>query len=112
MIQKIPLSCTNQENVLIWKGTKNGVFLVKSAYHMQKELATNTMAECSSSGEISKVRKRLWALPIPNIEKNFLWQACNYILPTCENLCKKKIITDFLCPLCGLVIESVFHILW
>jgi hypothetical protein len=37
-IRKIPLSSTNQKDTLIWKGTKNGVFSVMSAYHMQMEL--------------------------------------------------------------------------
>jgi hypothetical protein len=38
--QTIPLSCTNQEDILIWGGTTNGVFSVKSAYQMQKEIDT------------------------------------------------------------------------
>jgi hypothetical protein len=37
-IRKIPLSSTDQKDTLIWRGTKNGVFSVRSAYHMQKEL--------------------------------------------------------------------------
>jgi ribosomal protein L37AE/L43A len=112
LIQKIPLSCTNQEDVLIWKGTKNGVFSVQSAYYMQKERATRHLADCSSSGVRRMVWKRFWSLSIPNYEKNFLWRACSDILPTRKNLCKKKIIMDPTCPLCGREVESRFHILW
>jgi ribonuclease HI len=42
----------------------------------------------------------------------FLWRACNDILPTKENLWKKKIIKDPTCLICGREVESVFHILW
>lgn len=71
LIQTIPLSCTNQEDILIWKGTANGVFYVRSAYHMQKETETLAIAESSSKRGFSEVWKKLWALPIPNVEKNF-----------------------------------------
>lgn len=36
-INSIPISQTNQEDKLIWRGTTNGVFSVRSAYHMPKE---------------------------------------------------------------------------
>lgn len=36
-IQSVPISMTGQEDALIWRGTANGVFSVKSAYHMLKE---------------------------------------------------------------------------
>jgi hypothetical protein len=35
MIKNIPLSCMNKEDIQIWRGTKNGVFIVRSAYHVQ-----------------------------------------------------------------------------
>jgi hypothetical protein len=44
--------------------------------------------------------------------KTFLWQACNNILPTKELLFKRHISDDPLCPICGLVTESIAHILW
>lgn len=47
-IQSIPISQTNQEDRLIWRGTAKGVFTVKSAYHMQKEREIANMAEGSS----------------------------------------------------------------
>jgi ribonuclease HI len=112
MIQAIPISCTNQEDILRWKGTKNGVFSVKSAYHLQKEIEFASMASSSSRGEVNSIWKRIWSLPIPSVEKKILWRASNDILPTRENLCRRRIITDPLCPLCGLEAESGFHVLW
>jgi hypothetical protein len=54
----------------------------------------------------------LWRLPFPNAEKNFLWRACQEILPTKVNLYKRKVVGDPLCPICCLEEETCFHILW
>jgi hypothetical protein len=37
-ILSIPLSCTNQSDVIIWRGTSKGLFTVKSAYHLMKAM--------------------------------------------------------------------------
>lgn len=36
-ITSISISFTTQSDTLVWRGTKNGVFSVRSAYHMLKE---------------------------------------------------------------------------
>jgi hypothetical protein len=46
------------------------------------------------------------------VVKLFMWQACNNILPIYENLFKRKVIADALCPICRGDIESVGHALW
>jgi ribonuclease HI len=112
MILAIPISCTNQEDILIWRGTKNGLFSVRSAYHLHKELENNALASTSTSQPRSDFWKGLWALRVLNVEKNFLWRACQNILPTRGNLHKRKVISDPLCPVCGLEEETALHILW
>jgi ribonuclease HI len=112
MIQKISISCTNQEDILIWRGTKNGIFSVRSAYYMQMEMVSRNEGACSENEKQNRIWKRIWSLSVPNSEKNFLWRACNDILPTKENLCKRKIIMDPLCMFCGMEVESGLHILW
>lgn len=54
----------------------------------------------------------MWNLKIPNVEKNFLWRACNEILPTRNNLFKRKIVEDPRCPICGHELETALRILW
>lgn len=49
---------------------------------------------------------------VPTVVKNFLWRVCNNSLPTRDNLYKKKITIDPLCPICGLVPETSVHALW
>jgi hypothetical protein len=111
-IQTVPLSRTNQPDMLIWRGTSTGEFTVKSAYHLQKNMTEVAGATCSNQGSKAHIWKFLWNLKVPNAEKNFLWRACHEILPTRDNLCRRKIITDSSCPLCGRESETAFHILW
>jgi hypothetical protein len=47
-----------------------------------------------------------------NASKNFMWRACHDLLPTRDNLVRKKIAIDPMCPICGLKAETTFHILW
>lgn len=112
IIFSIPLSRTSQEDVLILRGTTKGVFSVRSAYHMQKEVEEETQAECSSHGPTSEVWGRLWKLPVPNMENNFLWKACHDILSTRVNLHRRKVLDDPKCPIYGRDDETTAHILW
>lgn len=108
----IPLSCTSQNDRLIWRGTMKCIFSARSAYHLAKEGEAMLQAECSEKGELSDLWRSLWKLRVPNVEIFFLWRACNDILPTKANMCKRKVINDPLCPICGLAAETGLHILW
>jgi hypothetical protein len=111
-ISSIPPSCTNRKDTLIWRVSKNGRFTVRSAYFLQKDLMKRGMAESSRTGGHTTIWKKVWALPIPNTEKKNLWRALNDILPTKDNLRRKKILQDPSCPICGLEPETLLHILW
>lgn len=111
-ILTIPLSHNCHDHIQYWKGSKNELFTVRSAYHLHKEMVDRSRAGSSVEHLGGNTWKRLWALPIPNNEKNFLCRACNDILPTRENLWRKKILTDPSCPFCEAEVESCFHIMW
>ncbi|XP_059439185.1 uncharacterized protein LOC132171798 [Corylus avellana] len=110
-IQSIPLNSTPQADKLIWGETKNGLFSVKSAYHLAKELEDRSKAECSTGMYRSEVWKMIWKLKVPNVEKVFLWRACHDILPTKENLMRRKIVADSWCPVYGLEPETIEEVL-
>ena len=112
VILSIPISHTNQEDRLIWRGTEKGTFSVKIAYHILKDWELAQTAGGPSRQEKSPVWKELWKLKIPNVEKVFFWRACHNILPTRENLVKRKVITDSSCPVCENEMETTSHILW
>jgi ribonuclease HI len=112
LILSIPPSSTNQPDTLIWRGSPNGCFTVRSAYYIQLEITKRGLATCSTNKESTSLWKQLWALKIPNNQKNFLWRASQDILPTRGNLRRRKITDDYLCPICGLSEETTVHILW
>jgi hypothetical protein len=41
-----------------------------------------------------------------------MWRACQNVLPTKQNLLRKGVGNDDLCPCCMLEVESVIHVLW
>ena len=43
---------------------------------------------------------KFWKLHVSNKIKIFGWKACQNILPTHNNLVRRKIIEDDTCPLC------------
>jgi ribonuclease HI len=111
-INTIPISSTQQPDIQVWRGTNSGIFSVRSAYHLSKELEQRDQPGSSSTEEVSEVWRTLWSLPIQNAEKNFMWRACRNLLPTKENLLQRKVVSEPLCPICGRETETVFHILW
>ena len=56
--------------------------------------------------------KVVWKVKGPPVVNLFLWKAYRDILATKENLFRRKIVHDPLCPICGLKIETMGHILW
>jgi hypothetical protein len=48
-IRSLPISCTNQPDTLIWRSTNNGIFSVRSAYHLQMERRYLNSTESSFS---------------------------------------------------------------
>ena len=111
-ILSISLSSTNQSDVIIWRGMSKGVFSVKSAYHLAKAMEEKHKVEGSKQGETSTLWRTIWKLRIPNAEKNFIWRACKEILPTKQNLYRRKVGKDAMCPICGCEDETSFHIIW
>ncbi|KAG5516247.1 hypothetical protein RHGRI_037069 [Rhododendron griersonianum] len=113
-IQKIPLPCLNRRDRLIWHHSKNGVYSVKSGYH----IATNLRAVKSASKPGSSFQpganlwRTIWKLKIPNKIKNFWWRVCRNGLATKENLFRRKCAQSNICPICNLEVESIEHLLF
>jgi hypothetical protein len=108
----LPICSNTQSDKLIWGATKNRQFSVKSAYHVATEMGRCHVGSSSNEGSHYGLWRPIWRIGGPRIVKLFMRQACNNILPTNENLLKRKILTDALCPICKSEIESVGHALW
>ena len=112
MICSIPICLWRLCDTLAWVDTKNGMFIVKSAYHLAAVGGEATNGSTSDTTVAVLQWKNIWNIRGPPVVKTFLWQACNEILPTGNNLHRKGIISDSLCPICGVANETVGHILW
>jgi hypothetical protein len=91
LIRSIPLSPLPVEDRLIWRGTKNGLFSVRSAYYMEMENIANLQGSMSKPDE-GRNWKEIWKLKVPNVVKHFLWKALNNLLPTKTNLARKGLL--------------------
>ena len=101
------------EDIIIWLHHKKGLFIIKSAYKVAKEvLKGGNIAEISRVYAGRRVWIALWKFWIPNKIKVFRWRACNDILPTKLNLSKRRIIDDTMCPICMRFLELAIHALW
>ncbi|KAJ0097104.1 hypothetical protein Patl1_28743 [Pistacia atlantica] len=112
IICRIPISIFKRRDKIVWRYSQNGLFSVKSAYHLQVESQISSRGQSASAANDNKKWKKLWKLPITNAEKLFLWKACQDILPTKCNLVKKKLIEEPFCTFCCLEEEDVLHALW
>lgn len=102
----------SQPDRLVWRETKNEIFSVRSAYYLAKSMAERGRETCSDGEQMATLWKSLWKVRGPPVVKLFLWKACKNILATKENLYRHRIVSDPLCPICGLETETVGHILW
>jgi hypothetical protein len=112
VIQNIPLSPLQPRDKLIWHGTSNGVFSVRSAYHMEVEWQEARKSGPSEPGREEVVWKTCWQLNIPNAVKMFLWKAGHNIIPTKTNLFRRRVVQEAMCPICLMEEETTEHILW
>ncbi|KAH9648889.1 putative reverse transcriptase/RNA-dependent DNA polymerase [Citrus sinensis] len=95
LITKIPLPRRPREDELIWHYGKNGQFSVKSGY--QTTLQIKFPAMPSSSVASKNECNIIWSLALPQKIRIFAWRAAKNLLPSAENLWKKKIIPEPTC---------------
>ena len=108
-ILRISLPRREMEDKVIWHYDKQGRFSVKSGYQVALKLKFSDPPSCSDSrGNNWGV---IWKLNIPEKIKIFAWKAAKNILPTVENLWKRKIIQEALCKRCGEGMENTWHAL-
>lgn len=112
VVCNIPICLQRQKDRLVWVGTKNGDFTVRSAYHIAKNRIEANHGSSSIPVGGSNIWKIVWNMKVPAATKMFLSKACNNILPTKLNLHKKGVTENSLCPICCQEEESVEHILW
>ena len=110
-ILSIPLQNSTAQDKMEWEENRNRIFTVKSAYKVALRLQESTQAEHSRAGLDRPIWKKIWKLNIPPKVRNFLWRACSNILPTRENLHRRRVQMEPWCELCCQCTETVAHVL-
>jgi hypothetical protein len=100
LICNIPLSRYNQKDKLIWRAAKSGLFTVRSAYFIENDKKSLLTGEGSHPSDQGSLWKEIWHLKVANSVKMFMWRTCKNILPTKENLFKRRVLEDAKCMLC------------
>ncbi|XP_024043083.1 uncharacterized protein LOC112099827 [Citrus clementina] len=108
-ILKILLPSGKEEDEVLWHFDKKREYSVKSGYQLALNL--NFPNEPESSNSSSRLWKIPWMLDLPEKVKIFMWRALKNILPTAENLWKRKSLQEPICQRCKLQVETVSHAL-
>ena len=112
-IMSIPLQHnTATRDVLIWKENKSQSFSVKSAYQVVQRMKAPTLIEHSTAATEKPLWRKLWKLNVPPKVRMFIWRACSNILPTRDNLHRRRVQVDPRCEICCQQPETVGHLLW
>ncbi|XP_042978176.1 uncharacterized protein LOC122308928 [Carya illinoinensis] len=112
IILSMPLSGRGTKDRLVWGPSHKGLFSVRSAYFLQLELRGRNQGESSLEEKRDDRWNRMWDLKVPGVTKLFIWRVANNLLPTKENLYKRKVIEEKMCPLCDAEEETIMHALW
>jgi hypothetical protein len=94
-----------------WHFDEKGLFSVKSAYHLQRQLLEVQLGQVESSDQSSGFQwKQIWqAECTPNI-KQFLWRIAHNSLPFRLNLQRRGMDIDPVCPSCNRLNEDGCHL--
>ncbi|XP_030478649.2 uncharacterized protein LOC115695716 [Cannabis sativa] len=105
LILGIPLIASAIDDSWYWVAEKNGFYSVRSAYNMLHSMKFTP--DFSPSNGLWKI---LWSLKVPPKAKDLVWRATSNCLATKSNLCIKKVLTENLCPFCGIFAETECHL--
>ena len=112
VIKQIPLSLRNPCDKLIWTGTTNGKFSVKSAYYLLLGEANSSSGSSSSGGSLDRhLWSKIWSSQVQPKIRLFMWRACLDIIPTRTKLFDKGILHSFSCQWCETEPETSSHVL-
>uniref|UniRef100_A0A2N9GI95 Reverse transcriptase domain-containing protein n=1 Tax=Fagus sylvatica TaxID=28930 RepID=A0A2N9GI95_FAGSY len=111
-IMGIPLSSHPQSDCLVWGGTRNGRYAVRSGYHLLIQEKAQADPGPFDTTEMTNLWHSIWSLQVPPKTRHCLWRACHESLPTRRNLHHRHIIDDPTCENCSNQVETTLHALW
>ncbi|KAL0415244.1 UNVERIFIED_CONTAM: Methyltransferase-like protein 22 [Sesamum latifolium] len=106
----IPTSRFGQVDKWVWHHTDNGLFSVRGAYFIAKEIEEEPHAR-PSSNRIDCNWNFIWNVVIRSKIQMFAWKACFNAIPTAKNLETRLGYSISCCPHCGEQQEDIGHVL-
>ena len=102
------------QDSLVWLFTKNGRYSVKFRYHVAKllKMEESSSRKTSMQRASTSLWSRVWKARVPNKVKLFSWRACQNILPTRDNLVRRRVVEVASCCFYHRATETVLHVLW
>jgi ribonuclease HI len=114
-IMRIRLPSKPTEDFISWFYEKSGLFSVRSAYKLARELKDVNDGHGKQSSSDNQQGRPLWKefqkLPLPHKVPIFGWRAANNGLAVQSNKKRCKICITSSCEICGMEEESVMHAL-
>jgi hypothetical protein len=112
-IRSISVGGAGTEDYHVWNFTKNGIFLVRSAYHlaMKQKKVKAGMVESSSSCSVHKGWLALWSTNVPGKVKIHTWRLLKNGLAVGSELARRRIKAGVDCVACGRE-ETALHRFW
>ena len=111
-IMAIPLALVAGRDKLNWKENRGKVFSIKSAYQVALRLKQQDCVEHSTAARDRPIWNKIWSFKVPPKVKNFLWHARSNILPTRDNLHRRKLHVEPGCGFCCQNSETAEYVLW
>jgi hypothetical protein len=112
-ILNIPIGRAGTEDYLAWNYTKNGVFSVKSAYHLKMQLNKERAGRAgpSSTCDEHKGWFALWGAAVPGKAKIHVWRLIQNGLAVGDELHRRQIKAGVKCVVFNRE-ESLQHRFW
>ena len=109
-ILKIRMTSRQSEDFLAWGLEKNGIFSVRSAYHLGVNEILQHQGGALPNGD-RPIWKMFWKISVPQKVKIFAWKLLVGGLPTRETKRNKHMEVQGTCQRCGCAEEDSFHAL-
>ena len=102
LILHISLSSRRASDEWYWLVDPKGIYSVRSCCKLLDSI-NEPPDNC--------IWRKIWKLPVPTNVKNFIWHAAANVIPMADNLIKRRVQVNFICPICNASNESLLHIL-
>ena len=99
-IKVIPPCQTLQEDYIVWPRSKDGIYSMKTGYHVLEEIERREAVSGSNQATQRSFWKVIWKINIPKKIRIFFWRACTDSLPTMKILHHRKVVASPLCTAC------------